>query len=682
MACNIFSRLFRRRQSGRQLPVSADRPSPPALPVHTDKDSLEQSLVQLELANNQEHDSLTLLGCLSEQGSYTLTLPNIPFGAHNTFLHCLQSLPGFIRLEGEVWDCPVEFDVLVHFSTAADAAQAMASQPTVNLGSDGSRRLQYSNRTTDTSERAAKRQKTEPSEPLPKCLICCEELAGPHSRPCLHCDARWCYNCLKTSFSTALEDQERFPAKCCGRIVHFDVGKGVLAEADYLKYKTRFEEHGTTKPVYCGNSVCSEFLPTRLSKPDAKGRVHCFSCQNVTCVECRVLVYPVDFETHTCTEADEMTALMTQFEYKRCPRCNTGVAKMYGCSHVRCQCGAHWCWDCQRAIQICWSKPCERAREDGDMTDDYDIPAEDSDSDDEPASETATLDQVQQPPSTEVTNTEITSPDPAQAITDQAVTEPEVEQPMVAVVEQAQVEEEHVQGGLPLSQQTDSLPVPSEDTTSGFPNIDVEALIADHTPLTLPPPLPLLEYLPPAALAPTPPAPPVQQASVISETIINLDANDQDDWEAGDFDFGDEPTDETWDTWGCLHHFERIKSSKMHQYWLPSTQDPYTLRPTKHVDCLKCYKTITITEAPAESKKDDERKDSAVDISRETPNMEVVDTTEEPEKNKKKRKKNKQQGDFPKLFNCRRCGVVYCDSCKKNTLKELNVVLDRNTFRA
>lgn len=319
------------------------------------------------------------------------------------------------------------------------------------------------------------------------------------------------------------------------------------------------------------------------------------------------------------------------------------------------------------------------------MTDDYDIPAEDSETDDEPTFETATIDQVQQLPLTEITDTEIPNADSVQDVEGQVITETQVEQSAVAVSEQpqvAQVEDERAEEEFSQSQQTDSLPADSDDTSLPIPDIDVAAHIADHTPLTPPPPPPILEYLPPAALAVTPTTPPARQVSEISEPMINLDADDQDDWEAGEFDFGDEPTDETWDTWGCLHHLELIQSSKIHQYWLPSTNDPQTLRPTKHVNCLRCYKTITITEPPTESEKDDERKDSGVDISSETANTEIIDTPEESDKNKKKRKKSKKQGDFPKLFGCRRCGVIYCVSCKKTTMKELNTVLVRNTLGA
>jgi hypothetical protein len=38
---------------------------------------------------------------------------------------------------------------------------------------------------------------------------------------------------------------------------------------------------------------------------------------------------------------------------------------MYGCDHIRCHCGAHWCWSCERSIDICFSDPCQAQLDDG-----------------------------------------------------------------------------------------------------------------------------------------------------------------------------------------------------------------------------------------------------------------------------------------------------------------------------
>lgn len=45
---------------------------------------------------------------------------------------------------------------------------------------------------------------------------------------------------------------------------------------------------------------------------------------------------------------------------------------MYGCSHLECLCGAHWCWGCQKP----WDGDCT-CYEDDDYYSDEDVEAED-----------------------------------------------------------------------------------------------------------------------------------------------------------------------------------------------------------------------------------------------------------------------------------------------------------------
>jgi hypothetical protein len=53
------------------------------------------------------------------------------------------------------------------------------------------------------------------------------------------------------------------------------------------------------------------------------------------------------------TQNDEMLALLLKWGYKRCPRCGHGTRRMFGCSHMQCLCGAHWCWGCERSFLEC-----------------------------------------------------------------------------------------------------------------------------------------------------------------------------------------------------------------------------------------------------------------------------------------------------------------------------------------
>ena len=89
--------------------------------------------------------------------------------------------------------------------------------------------------------------------------------------------------------------------------------------------------------------------------------------------------------------------MLEQFHYKRCPLCKHAVKKMYGCSHMQCICGAHWCYYCQKPINECDGGCAERGEEDseddeevideGDEDEDEDGDDEDLEEDDDPLPE-------------------------------------------------------------------------------------------------------------------------------------------------------------------------------------------------------------------------------------------------------------------------------------------------------
>ncbi|KAK5685012.1 hypothetical protein LTS10_003087 [Elasticomyces elasticus] len=77
----------------------------------------------------------------------------------------------------------------------------------------------------------------------------------------------------------------------------------------------------------------------------------CSRCHVAICVECK------QFEHHgtpcDTSALDHEVAMLAQFGYKRCPLCKHAIKKMYGCPHMQCVCGAHWCYYCQRSINEC-----------------------------------------------------------------------------------------------------------------------------------------------------------------------------------------------------------------------------------------------------------------------------------------------------------------------------------------
>ena len=96
----------------------------------------------------------------------------------------------------------------------------------------------------------------------------------------------------------------------------------------------------------------------------------CPKCHIAICFKCK----QIEHSTSPCDNSAELEeiAMLKKFNYKRCPRCRNAVKKMYGCSHMACRCGAHWCWRCEQSTEEC----------DGGCVDDPDV-SDDEDDEDE-----------------------------------------------------------------------------------------------------------------------------------------------------------------------------------------------------------------------------------------------------------------------------------------------------------
>lgn len=160
-------------------------------------------------------------------------------------------------------------------------------------------------------------------------------------------------------------------------------------------YKMKFIERDTQDRLYCPVPSCSTFIPPRLirnsrkaskvsdlpvdigdpmeidSHPpeDLKVKVTCPKCFVLICTHCRSLNHD-----GACATEDidpELAAQLEKWKIKRCPKCRAGVRKMYGCNHVECRCGAHFCWECLMPASDCDGR-CEEEEDSDIEADDID----------------------------------------------------------------------------------------------------------------------------------------------------------------------------------------------------------------------------------------------------------------------------------------------------------------------
>lgn len=125
--------------------------------------------------------------------------------------------------------------------------------------------------------------------------------------------------------------------------------------------------------VYCPAPRCSAFIPEEIVKArDQNGaektKFECLLCQIGICAKCRQIEHEGLCDM---SAKDEEKAMLARFRIKQCPNCKQAVEKMYGCSHMECRCGAHFCWSCNMSIDVC-NGACRTESEDEDDFEDYD----------------------------------------------------------------------------------------------------------------------------------------------------------------------------------------------------------------------------------------------------------------------------------------------------------------------
>ncbi|KAH6876159.1 hypothetical protein BKA58DRAFT_136801 [Alternaria rosae] len=241
--------------------------------------------------------------------------------------------------------------------------------------------------------------------PLPEvqCVICCTELPDTKNpkhvkeviKPCRQCGSAYCGSCIRRMFTECCKDTTRMPPRCCGQIpIHY--AKPHLSNEEFTEFKSKYEEWLTPNPFYCPVSTCSAFIPDRLLPEQATKKqgkrvdsgigtptskaFACPTCSAEICLECRQIAHPDAICNISEFGIDaETTELLKSWGYKRCPKCGHGLKRMYGCLHMECRCGAHFCY-------ICMDEPGDCGG--GCIEDDDDDDGEDYGSDDESPSNT------------------------------------------------------------------------------------------------------------------------------------------------------------------------------------------------------------------------------------------------------------------------------------------------------
>ncbi|EGP87689.1 uncharacterized protein MYCGRDRAFT_71864 [Zymoseptoria tritici IPO323] len=205
--------------------------------------------------------------------------------------------------------------------------------------------------------------------------------------PSAACTHLYCMGCLVGMFRFAVKDRSSFPVHCCG-LIQLHTVLPTLDESAAKAYRAIWDEWMTAKKVYCPERSCSVFIPPRLiphsvdaDTAPADISFPCPTCKTGICAKCCRLVH----RGEPCGEAenDYELALLATFGYKPCPRCGEGVKRMFGCRHVRCRCGADFCWACLSPKKDCNGDCVAHESEEGSEPEQNSEGSENGDADDD-----------------------------------------------------------------------------------------------------------------------------------------------------------------------------------------------------------------------------------------------------------------------------------------------------------
>jgi hypothetical protein len=180
-------------------------------------------------------------------------------------------------------------------------------------------------------------------------------------------------NCVRLQCQNASRTLGDMPPRCCREMDPRLILKHLDDDGDQKRYKELFHEYRTEVKdrVYCPNVQCGILITQYTIKrqrldclinDESKAKKHdsgmpaddhitnCPQCSTMICLTCKK-----DAHNGSPCQLDEDPAIaqLRKFGYKRCPRCGYGTRRMWGCSHMKCVCGAHWCWSCERNFAVC-----------------------------------------------------------------------------------------------------------------------------------------------------------------------------------------------------------------------------------------------------------------------------------------------------------------------------------------
>lgn len=171
------------------------------------------------------------------------------------------------------------------------------------------------------------------------CNLCFEERAlNALHTACGHCGASACGDCMQRWYGQLKPGCLYVPAEglCpfCKRAPKAQILRPFNRMACRLTGRSKLELRADVYYGWCASCFqIKEAMPRECAtEPPALRNWQCEECQE------KRLAKRLD-------QDEESVRART----RQCPGCGMGTVKSYGCDHMSCPCGTHWCWRCGEA---------------------------------------------------------------------------------------------------------------------------------------------------------------------------------------------------------------------------------------------------------------------------------------------------------------------------------------------
>jgi hypothetical protein len=145
----------------------------------------------------------------------------------------------------------------------------------------------------------------------------------------------------------ATEDEAIFPPQCCRTPIPSDLYIPLMTDHEAREFESKSKEFTTKDRFYCSAPACSIFLGERSMGASLKA-VTCPSCSARTCDTCGHAAHAWHVPCSDRLDPDERALLEMgkRARWQQCPACRRIVERTEGCPHMRCLCGAEFCYRC------------------------------------------------------------------------------------------------------------------------------------------------------------------------------------------------------------------------------------------------------------------------------------------------------------------------------------------------